>query len=147
MSSPSGRKAAPSLLSMLPMVKIDTRSVGLQSGLQWNRWAFAGTLLYQDSDGFTYPDPEYGSRTQRGNTDYQRFNFNAKAYFNPTNTSEILFNGGIYLSNYGMPPGLDIRQAPLLEIQELGPLHAERRRLCSAGRKIDGPLSGLLREL
>jgi len=85
----------------------NTRSLGLQSGLQWNRWAFAGTLLYQDSEGFTYPDPESGSRTQRGNTDYQRFNFNAKAYFNPTNKSEILFNGGIYRSDYAMPPGLN----------------------------------------
>ncbi|NOR15628.1 MAG: TonB-dependent receptor plug domain-containing protein, partial [Candidatus Aminicenantes bacterium] len=62
----------------------NTRGVGLQSGLRWNRWAFSGTLLYQDSDGYHYLSPESGDRTQRINTDYQRLNFNAKAYFNPT---------------------------------------------------------------
>ncbi len=85
----------------------NTRGVGLQSGLQWNRWAFAGTLLYQDSDGYYYPSPESGDRTQRINTDYQRLNFNAKAYSNPTNSSEFLFNAGVHLSDYGMPPALD----------------------------------------
>lgn len=84
----------------------NTRSLGLQSGLQWDRLAFAGTLLYQDSDGFRYPDPDSGDRTERGNTDYQRVNFNAKAYWNPSNSSEILFNAGVFLSDYGMPPGL-----------------------------------------
>jgi iron complex outermembrane receptor protein len=84
----------------------NTRSLGLQSGLQWDRLAFSGSLLYQDSDGFQYPDPDSGDQTERGNSDYQRFNLNTKVYWNPTNSSEILFNGGIFLSDYGMPPGL-----------------------------------------
>lgn len=87
--------------------ELNTRSLGLNSGYQANRLGFSGSLLYQDSDGYNYPDQASREKAQRSNTDYQRFNFNGKLYVNPTNRSEILFNVGAYLSEYGMPPALD----------------------------------------
>jgi len=87
--------------------ELNTRNVGLQSGFQLSRWAFAGSLLYQDSDGYYFPDESNGGRVRRINTDYQRINLNGKVYFNPTDNSEILFNAGIYLSDYAMPPEID----------------------------------------
>jgi iron complex outermembrane receptor protein len=87
--------------------ELNTRSLGLNSGYQANRLGFAGGLLYQDSDGYNYQDQTSGERTQRSNTDYRRFNFNGKLYVNPNNRSEILFNLGAYLSEYGMPPALE----------------------------------------
>jgi len=85
----------------------NTSNIGLQSSAQLNRWAFAGNLLYQDSDGFFFPGESNGKRQKRNNTDYQRFNFNGKVYFYPSSTTEILFNAGIHLSDYSMPPEID----------------------------------------
>ncbi len=85
----------------------NTRNIGINTGYMANRLGFSGGLLYQDSDGYDYPGQASGDRTQRTNTDYQRFNFNGKFYVNPTNQSEILFNVGAYLSEYGMPPALE----------------------------------------
>ena len=87
--------------------ELDTRSIGLQSSFQVNRWAFAGNLLHQHSDGFYFPDEANNERQRRHNTDYQRFNFNGKVYFTPSNSTEILFNAGIYLSDYAMPPEIN----------------------------------------
>jgi iron complex outermembrane receptor protein len=87
--------------------QLNTRSLGLNTGYQAGSLGFSGGLLYQDSDGYTYPDQDSGEKTRRSNTDYQRFNFNGKLYVNPTNRSEILFNVGAYLSEYGMPPALE----------------------------------------
>jgi len=84
-----------------------TRSLGVQSGFQWNRFAFSGTLLYQDSDGFYFPDEKTGSRMERSNSEYQRKNFNAKLYYNPNDQTELLFNSSIYLSDYSMPPEIN----------------------------------------
>jgi iron complex outermembrane receptor protein len=85
----------------------NTRSLGLQYGFQWNRVALAGTVLYQDSEGFCYPDEEGGDRIERTNSEYQRTNINAKLYYNPNHQTEILLKGSIYLAEYAMPPGLD----------------------------------------
>jgi outer membrane cobalamin receptor len=87
--------------------EFNTRNLGLQSGFQLSRWAFVGSLLYQDSDGYYFPDEASGKRVQRINTDYQRINLNGKIYFNPWDNTEILFNTGIYLSDYAMPPDID----------------------------------------
>jgi len=87
--------------------ELNTRSLGLNSGYQANRLGFSGGLLYQDSDGYNYPDQTSGEKARRFNTDYRRFSFNGKLYVNPTNRSEILFNVGAYLSDYGMPPALE----------------------------------------
>jgi outer membrane cobalamin receptor len=86
--------------------ELNTRNVGLLSGFQLDRWAFAGSLQYQDSDGYYIPDKGSEERMGRTNTDYQRANFNGKLYFNPSNNTEILLNGGIHLSDYGMPPDI-----------------------------------------
>ena len=88
----------------------NTRSLGVQSAYQYRRLAFAGTLLYQDSDGFHYPGESGGDSIKRMNSEYQRTNINAKVYYNPSDRTEFLFNAGIHLSNYSMPPGtLDSR--------------------------------------
>ncbi|MBN1224809.1 MAG: TonB-dependent receptor, partial [Candidatus Aminicenantes bacterium] len=84
--------------------ELNTRNLGLRSGFQLDRWAFSGSLQYQDSDGYYIPNEDAGDRLRRVNTDYQRFNLNGKVYFNPSNNTEILFNAGIHLSDYGMPP-------------------------------------------
>ena len=84
--------------------ELNTRNLGLRSGLQLDRWAFSGSLQYQDSDGYYIPDEEGVERLERTNTDYQRANLNGKLYFNPSSNTEILVNAGIHLSDYGMPP-------------------------------------------
>jgi iron complex outermembrane receptor protein len=98
---PSGK---PTLSLHASYGELNTRNLGLRSGFQMSRWAFSGSLLYQDSDGYYIPDEEAGERLERANTDYQRVNLNGKFYLNPSNNTEILLNAGIYLSDYGMPP-------------------------------------------
>ena len=98
---PAGR---PTLSLQASYGERNTRNLGLRSGFQLDRWAFSGSLQYQDSDGYYIPDERGGERLERTNTDYQRFNLNGKVYFNPSSNTEILFNAGIHLSDYGMPP-------------------------------------------
>ena len=83
----------------------NTRSLILDTNHQWNRLGFAGTIQYQDSDGFEYPDEELGN-TVRANSDYERMNLNLKLYYTPSERTEILFNTGLYFSTYGIPPEL-----------------------------------------
>lgn len=87
-----------------------TYSLALDGGLSRKKAALAGGLSYQDSNGFFYPDPETG-RTLRANSDYERFNFNAKVYYNPSDRTELMVGGSVYLSNYGMPPSLGVQRA------------------------------------
>jgi len=101
---PTGK---PSLTLHASSGEHNTRNIGLQSGFQLRRWAFAGSLLYQDSDGFYFPDESSNERQKRNNTDYQRFNFNGKVYINPSSNTEILLNAGIYISDYAMPPEIN----------------------------------------
>jgi len=89
----------------------NTRSLGLDSAFQWKRLSLAATAYYQDSDGYYYPDQAGGSRIARANSDYQRLNLNAKLYYNPSSSSEIMVNGGIYHSDYGMPAALFAQKA------------------------------------
>ena len=98
---PTGR---PTLSLQASYGELNTRNLGLCSGLQLDRLAFSGSLQYQDSDGYYIPDEGAGERLERTNTDYQRLNLNGKFYFNPSNSTEILLNAGIHLSDYGMPP-------------------------------------------
>ncbi len=84
----------------------NTRSLILDTNHQWKRLGFAGTLQYQDSDGFVYPDEEVG-KSDRMNSDYERTNLNLKFYYTPSDRTEILFNAGLYFSQYGIPPALD----------------------------------------
>ncbi len=87
----------------------DTRSAGFRGGFRWKRLALAGSALYQDSDGFYYPDSS-GSRSLRSLSDYRRYNLNAKIYYYPTENSEILVSGGLYRSAYGLPPALEVQK-------------------------------------
>ena len=66
--------------------------------------------LYQDSAGFYYPNPEDG-QTLRTNSDFERLNLNAKLYYMPSSSTEIMVNGGLYQSEYGMPAALFTQRA------------------------------------
>ena len=88
----------------------DTKSVGADTSYSWKRFALAANVLYQDSDSFVYRDPEVG-RTVRTNSDYERLNLSAKLYYTPSSSTEIMVNGGIYQSEYGMPAALFTQRA------------------------------------
>jgi len=79
-----------------------TRGVILDGGAQWNKFALAGSASYQDSNAFAYPN-ETGENVLRSNSDYNRFNLSAKLYYTPSDRTEIMVNGAIYRSDYGMP--------------------------------------------
>lgn len=87
-----------------------TRGIILGGGAQWKKFALAGSASYQDSNRFVYPD-ESGENVSRANSDYERFNLNAKLYYTPSNRTEIMVNGGIYRSDYGMPAALSVQRA------------------------------------
>lgn len=87
-----------------------TVGADLSGGIRWRRLALNGSAFYQESDGFRLP-AEDGSRELRSLSDYRRFNLNGKAYFYPTDNSEILVSGNIYRSAYGLPPALEVQRA------------------------------------
>jgi len=87
-----------------------TRAVGMDGGFQWKKFSLVGDLAYQDSNGYVYPDQTAGTTT-RTNSDYERFNFNGKVYYQPSAGTEIMVNGGVYLSDYGMPAALFTQKA------------------------------------
>lgn len=83
-----------------------TLHLGVQTGFRWKRLSFAGNMNYQKSNGFDYPEETTGKSLERSNTEYKRTNINAKLLYNPNDNTEILLKGGVFLSNYSMPPGL-----------------------------------------
>lgn len=87
-----------------------TRGVILDGGAQWKKFALAGSATYQDSNGFDFP-AEAGGNDVRANSDYERFNLTAKLYYMPNDKTEIMVNGGMYRSDYGMPPALSVQRA------------------------------------
>ena len=106
------RPAEKPMLSLLGSYgDLDTRSLGFDTSFGWTRLGFVANALYQDSDGFYYPDPDSGNRTERTNSDFQRFNLNGKFYYTPSSTTEIMINGGLYQSEYGMPAPLFTQKA------------------------------------
>jgi len=88
-----------------------TRSAGLDAGFQWKRFSLSGNVGYQDSDGFSYPGEWSGDQSAWMNSDYRRFNLNAKILYAPSSDSEFMVNGGLYTSDYGIPPALRIQKA------------------------------------
>ncbi len=88
----------------------NTRSLGADASYSWKRLALSTNVLYQDSDGFNYPDLNKG-RTMRTNSDFKRLNLNAKLYYTPSSSTEIMVNGGLYQSEYGMPAALFTQRA------------------------------------
>jgi len=87
-----------------------TRGVILDGGAQWKKFALAGSASYQDSNGFSFPVEDAGNEA-RANSDYERFNLSAKLYYTPNDKTEIMVNGGIYRSDYGMPAALFVQRA------------------------------------
>jgi len=83
----------------------NTRAGGADAALQLGKVGIVGSALYQDSNGFRYPDPS-GAKQDRFLSDYQRFNLSGKVLYNPSSTSEIMINAGRYHSAYGIPPDL-----------------------------------------
>jgi iron complex outermembrane receptor protein len=88
----------------------DTYSLGADASYSWKRFSLAASALYQDSGGFYYPDPEL-NRTLRTNSDFERLNLSAKLYYAPSSSTEIMVNGGVYQSEYGMPAALFTQRA------------------------------------
>ena len=86
-----------------------TRGLILDGGAQWNKFALAGSASFQDSNAFAYP-AESGENVLRSNSDYSRFNLTAKLYYTPNDRTEIMVNGGIYRSDYGMPAALSVQR-------------------------------------
>jgi outer membrane receptor protein involved in Fe transport len=86
-----------------------TRSAGLNGSFRWNRWALSGSALYQDSDGFYCPSSS-GGRRLRALSNYWRYNLNGKAYYYPTDNSEVLVSASLYRSAYGIPPALEVQK-------------------------------------
>jgi outer membrane receptor protein involved in Fe transport len=104
---PTGR---PNLSLSLGYGDKDTKTVGQDASYSWKRFALSTNFLYQDSGGFYYNDAEDG-RTLRANSDFERLNLNAKLYYTPSGSTEIMVNGGIYQSEYGMPAALFTQRA------------------------------------
>lgn len=88
-----------------------TYSTELDGGFQIGKFALAGGVSSQQSDGFAYPDPSTGSEVYWKNSDYQRLNLSAKVYYAPSAGTEIMVNGGTYASEYGMPPAVGVQRA------------------------------------
>ena len=88
----------------------NTHNVGFDGGARWDRFSLVGNFYQQASDGSYYPDPANG-KTPRSNSDYKRLNANAKIYYQPSSKTEIMVNGGIYNSEYGMPAALGVQRA------------------------------------
>ena len=88
----------------------DTKGLGADASYSWKKFSLAGDVLYQGSDGFKYPDPVSG-QTLRTNSDFERLNLNGKLYYTPSSSTEIMVNGGLYHSEYGMPPALFTQRA------------------------------------
>jgi iron complex outermembrane receptor protein len=89
----------------------DTKGLGANGSASFGRFSLAGDVRYQGSDGFNYPDQASGARLPRANSDFERLNLTAKAYYTPSSSTEIMVNGGLYRSSYGMPPALFTQRA------------------------------------
>jgi outer membrane cobalamin receptor len=89
----------------------NTWTGGLDGGVRLGRFSLAGNVGFQDSDGYSYPDPITGTATEYANTRYRRFNMNAKVFCAPSDSTELMVNGNIYTSDYGMPAALAVQSA------------------------------------
>jgi len=88
-----------------------TYSVGLDGGVRLNRFSIVGDVAYQNSDSFSYPAKDSGDKIKLSNSNYERLNLNAKIYYTPSEDTEIMINGGVYHSEYGMPTTLGVQKA------------------------------------
>ena len=88
-----------------------TWSIGADGSYRLGRFALSGTAMYQDSNGFSVPDQVQDDVVIRAgglrtNSDYWRLNLGAKLFYYPNDNSEILLDGDLYKSAYGLPPAL-----------------------------------------
>ncbi len=88
-----------------------TRSGGLDGGVRWGKLSLAGNVGFQGSHGYSYPDQATGDALDYINSGYRRFNLNAKLFFAPSDTTELMINGNIYDSDYGMPSAQGVQSA------------------------------------
>jgi outer membrane cobalamin receptor len=96
----------PAVQVTLSQGSVNTRGAGADAALQFGRLGVTASLLSQDSDGFTFPDPATDEKTDRALSDYKRFNLSGKIIYTPSDKSEIMVNVGHYRSEYGIPPDL-----------------------------------------
>ncbi len=76
-------------------------NISSTGSLRWEKVLFSGFFSYDKSDGFDWKQD--GSHTTMDNSDHSRINFTGKVYFYPNENSEILFEGGYYTSEFGIP--------------------------------------------
>ena len=93
-----------------------TWSAGGDGSFRWGRFAFVGNAGYQSSKGYSVPENEVdGVVLQpaqfRTNSEYQRFNLAGKLFYYPTEDSEILVEGNLFDSKYGMAAPLFTQRA------------------------------------
>ncbi|HSA97231.1 MAG TPA: TonB-dependent receptor [Acidobacteriota bacterium] len=100
----------PALSVMWSNGNAETNTIGADGSFSLGDFSLAANALYQDSAGFYYPDPET-NRTLRQNSGFERLNLNAKLYYTPSDRTEIMINGGVYRSEYGMPAALFTQRA------------------------------------
>lgn len=81
-----------------------SRSIGLLASQSWKKLAASTSFLFQDAAGFYYSDGI--DRISRENSDYRRSSFNAKLFYTPGPDTEILVQGSLYNSSFGLPPSL-----------------------------------------
>ncbi len=84
----------------------NTKEVGLDGSARWDKFSLAASAMYQDSNGFNIPNATGGGETPLANSHYSRLNVSSKLYYTPSDSTEIMINGGLYQSDYGMPAAL-----------------------------------------
>ncbi len=92
-----------------------TWSAGLDGSYRWKRFAMVGNAEYQYSKGFRYPDDSQEGVVVtpggfRANSDYRRLSLTGKLFYYPTDDSEILVEGDLFRSQYGMDSPLFIQK-------------------------------------
>ncbi len=88
-----------------------TQAGGLDGGVRWGRFALVGNVGWQASHGYAYPDEAAGTDIFYANTAYHRLNLNGKIFYAPNDRTEIMVNGNVYSSDYGMPAALGVQSA------------------------------------
>ncbi len=81
-----------------------SRSLGFLASQSWKKLAASTSFLFQDSAKFYYSDGN--NRLSRENSDYRRLSFNAKLFYTPTHDTEVLIQGSLFSSSFGLPPSL-----------------------------------------
>jgi iron complex outermembrane receptor protein len=76
-------------------------TISSSGAFRWKNVFFSGFGSFDRSEGFHWM--ENGKSTLRENSDYQRGNITGKAYFYPSQKSEVLLEAAYYSSEFGIP--------------------------------------------